>query len=84
MNKRIDAIWHLFLYLGLAVGGVAVYLSQTDSLRQFQVLLLLVTFYLLWGFAYHHYRGDIAKKIMMEYLMIALIALGAGYLVLVS
>lgn len=84
MNKRIDTIWHLFLYVGLVVGSLAAYTSRNDSTRQFFVLLFLVAFYLIWGFAYHHSKRDASRKIFMEYGAIALIALGAGYLVLMS
>lgn len=84
MNYKLDAFWHLFLYLGLAVGFAAVYLSRFSAGRQFIILMLLVLFYLVWGFAYHHTKGDINRKVSLEYLFIGLIALLAGYLVLMS
>lgn len=84
MSKKLDTLWHLFLYTALFLGGVAFYLWRFDMAKRFEVLVLLVAFYLLWGFAYHHTKGDATRKILLEYLMIALIALGAGFLVLVS
>ena len=84
MSKKLETTWHLFLYLGLTVGSVAAYFSRVDSTRQFWMLLFMVAFYLIWGFAYHYSKKDASKKLFMEYTAIALIALGAGYLVLMS
>ncbi|MEK7581483.1 MAG: hypothetical protein AAB512_04310 [Patescibacteria group bacterium] len=84
MTKKLDTTWHLFLYAAFLVGAAAVYLSRYDSYRQFVVLALLVIFYIVWAIAYHHVKGDVTKKLFLEYLLIALIALGAGYLVLMS
>lgn len=84
MGKKIETMWHLFLYGGLAVGALAVYLSRFSAVRQFWVLALLDLFYLIWGFAFHHAKGDVRAKLVVEYFLIAAIALGAGYLVLMS
>lgn len=84
MKRKIESIWHLFLYAGLVVGAMAVYLSRFDSSRQFLVLVLLTLYYLIWGFAFHHTKGDVRAKLVLEYFLIAAIALGAGYLVLMS
>lgn len=84
MNKKLDLLWHAFLYSSLVVGVAGVYFSRFNSGRQFLVLMLLVIFYLVWGFAYHHTKGDANRKMFLEYLFIGLIALLAGFLVLVS
>ncbi len=84
MNKRLNLFWHLFLYLGLVVGVVAVYFSRYSATRQYLVLMMLVVFYLVWGWVYHHTKGDATRKIFLEYLFIGLIALLSGFLVLVS
>lgn len=84
MKYRLNLLWHLFLYGGLVVGMVAVYLARYSATRQFLILMLLVLFYLVWGYAYHHTKGDAHRKIFLEYLFIGLIALLAGFLVLVS
>lgn len=84
ISKKHDLAWHLFLYAGLAFGFIAVYLVRFEAGRQFIILMLLVVFYLVWGFAYHHTKGDANRKIFLEYLFIGLIALAAGFLVLVS
>jgi len=82
MNKHFDKFAHVFLYAALVIGAIGVYLSRFNSQRQFTVVLLLVVFYLIWGFAYHHLKGDANKKLMIEYLIIAVIALLASFFVL--
>ncbi len=84
MNRKFDTLWHLLLYFGLIIGSMAVMLSRFDATRQYMILVLLVVYYLTWGMAYHHSKQDATRKLAIEYLLIALIALGAGYLVLMS
>ena len=75
---------HLFLYFGFAVGAVAIYLAKYDPTRQFLVIVLLVAFYVLWGFSYHHAKKEASGRLFLEYLLIALIALLAGFFVLMN
>ncbi len=84
MIKEHDIFWHTFLYLGLGVGVIAVYLSRFDATRQYLILMMLVLFYLVWGYVYHHMKGDTTRRVILEYLFIGFIALLAGFLVLVS
>ena len=84
MNKRLDNLAHLFLYSGFVVGGVAIYSVRYNPTRQFAVVVLLAVFYVLWGFTYHHTKRETTSKLFFEYLLIALIAILAGFFVLVS
>ena len=79
--KHLDILAHVFLVLGLIVGVAAIYRLRFDSTSQFLVILIITLFYLLWGTTYHHIKGEISKKLLLEYLIIALIVLIAGYLV---
>lgn len=81
---KFDIAAHIFLYSGLAVGGLAIISSRYDSVKQFLVLDLIVVFYLVWGFAYHYLKRDGTTKLFLEYILISFIALAAGFLVLVS
>lgn len=83
-KKTLDIIAHVVLYFGLAVGASAVFLSRFDENKQFLLILLLVAFYLLWGYLYHELRRDLTRKLFGEYLLVALIALAAGFLVFIS
>ena len=82
--KRLDILAHIFLIFGLIVGGVAVYRLRYDSTSQFLVILVITLFYLLWGTTYHHIKGEIKKKLLLEYLLIALIVIIVGFLVFVE
>ena len=79
--KHLDILAHVFLILGFAVGAVAIYRLRFDSTSQFLVILIIVLFYLLWGTTYHHIKGEIEKKLLLEYLIIALIVIITGFLV---
>ena len=82
--KRLDILAHVFLILGLAVGAAAIYRLRYDSTSQFLVILVITLFYLLWGTTYHHIKGEIKKKLLLEYLLIALIVIIVGFLVFVE
>lgn len=85
MKPTNDFFAHLVLYTGLTVGILAVYISRFDANRQFAVVLILVVFYLLWGYWYHtHVKADATKKLFLEYFLIALIAISASILVFLS
>lgn len=84
MNKHLEKLAHLFLYFGYLVGIVAIYLARYNPTRQFLVIVLLVAFYVLWGFVYHHAKREASGRLFLEYLMIALIALLAGFFVLMN
>ena len=81
--KRLDILAHIFLTFGIAVGATAIYRLRFDSTSQFLVILIIVLFYLLWGTTYHHIKGEISKKLLLEYLIISLIVVIAGFLVFV-
>jgi len=84
MNKKLDKLAHLFLYFGFVVGIVAIYLARYNPTRQFLVVVLLVAFYVLWGFVYHHSKKEATGRLFLEYLLIALIAVLAGFFVLMA
>ncbi len=84
MNKHLDKLAHLFLYFGFAVGAVAIYLARYNPTEQFLIIVLLATFYIVWGFSYHHARREATGRLFLEYLLIALIAVLAGFFVLVA
>lgn len=81
--RHLDKIAYIFLLCGLLIGFLAIIRLRYDSLSQFLVILLLSLFYLLWGATYHHLKGDITKKLFLEYLLVAAIAATAAFLVFV-
>lgn len=79
--KHFDTLIHILLFLGFAIGGGAIWWLRYDSLRQFLVIIILVIFYLLWGVVYHSLKKDLTKKLFIEYLILAGIAIVVGFLV---
>jgi len=79
--KHLDILAHVFLVLGLIVGVVAIYRLRFDATSQFLVILIIILFYLLWGTTYHHIKGEISKKLFLDYLLVAAIVTVVGFLV---
>lgn len=87
MNRKIKAfdIWaHSVLIVGISV-GIAGYLRvRFDPIKGFLAVAFCALYYVIWGFVYHNLKGDFNRKLMFEYLIIAGIALLAGFLVLIA
>ncbi len=71
--KHIDKLAHLILIAGFAV-GLAAFFKAGPGQSQFVIVLSMTVFYLVWGFTYHHLRGDVGGRLLLEYLAIAAIA----------
>ena len=84
MNKTLEGVFHLILYLGLVLGAVAIFIWRFDGGRQFMIVVLLVAFYLIWGYSYHSTKRDLCRKLILEYLAISLIGLLAAFVVFMS
>lgn len=82
--KHIDKAFYIFLFLGLAVGLLAILRMRSDSTGQFLVILALAVFYLIWGIVYHNLKNDLTRKLLLEYLFLTLIAVAAGFLVFIT
>ena len=79
-SKVIEKLAHTILYFGFVVGVVAVYMARASGHGQ----LLLVAYYLIWGFSYHSARKDLSARVAAEYLVISLIALLAAFIIFAS
>lgn len=71
--KHRDKIAHLILLVGFIVGLLA-FFKVGPGQSQFLIVLAITVYYLVWGFTYHHSRGDINAALLLEYLAIAAIA----------
>ena len=85
MNSKLaDRTAHTLLYFGFVVGVVAIFLSRFDAKRQLAIVLLLIGFYLIWGYSYHSARKDLSRRVIFEYLAISLISLLAAIVIFMS
>jgi len=71
-----------FLFLGLGgLGYVFLNYSHSPALQK-KIILVGGVFYLLWGTVHHLVRDDFCWRTFLEYLLVALIAIGAAFLIL--
>ena len=84
MNKTQDKLAHGFLYLGFLVGVVSIYFWRFSASVQFVVILSLIAFYLIWGALYHNHKGDLDKRLALEYLLIGAVCLLASVVVFLA
>ncbi len=71
--KHRDQLAHLILIAGFIVGLIAFFQAGPGQ-NQFVIVLAMTLYYLVWGFTYHHARGDISATLLLEYLALAAIA----------
>lgn len=76
MNK--DTHFHLLHYLVLVVSllsaVVLFFLFSSNHRIQFNVAIMTAVTYFIWGMVHHYLEDDLHPKIMVEYLLIALLA----------
>ncbi|PIP62763.1 hypothetical protein COS31_05265 [Candidatus Roizmanbacteria bacterium CG02_land_8_20_14_3_00_36_15] len=70
---------HLFDYLLLITAGVffiaAVNLFRGERLTEFIILLIFISFYIIWGIYHHIVETGFQLRIMIEYIFIGLVIL---------
>lgn len=79
--KKIDLLSYSLLLSGIVLGAAAFWDLRYSQNGQLLVIFALVLFYLAWGLVYHFTKGDLSKKLFLEYILIALICCGVGILV---
>jgi len=67
-------IYFLTLFLFLALSIWLFYLLAGFPDKQFALIILGAIFYFVWGVVRHLIKGDFHLKIMLEYLLIAILA----------
>lgn len=76
-DKYRENLHHTFLatlLVILSIGVFLFYLSSVNPAQQYTIVILFSLFYFLWGMIYHTLKGDFHLKIVVEYLLIALLA----------
>lgn len=75
MKKELHKyIFFLTLFLFLASSIWLFYLFAGFPDKQFALIILGAIFYFVWGVVHHLIKGDFHLKIMLEYLLIAVLA----------
>ena len=75
MKKELHKyIYFLTLFFVLALSTWLFYLLAGFPKKQFILIILAAIFYFGWGIVHHLIKGDFHLEIMLEYLLIAILA----------
>jgi hypothetical protein len=76
MNKHTSFhLWHyLLLIFILGLGTVGMFFYSGMPHKQYLLVIFVSTLYFLWGIFHHYLEGDLHIRIVVEYLLIALLA----------
>lgn len=66
---------HYFVLLCAQLIGLwGMFWFSHDSLTQFAIIIYMTVAYLVWGIFHHHQHRDLHLKIVLEYLLFAVLA----------
>jgi len=76
-SKQIDFIHsdYFVLAIGLSLGSIAYFWAMNQPALQIGVVIGTGLFYILWGTIHHAREGDFHVKILLEYTLIAALAM---------
>jgi len=62
------------LLLLLSVGYLLFFINRGYPHRQFNIIIAVAFFYVIWGIIHHYLKGDLHVRIVLEYSLIALLS----------
>lgn len=66
---------HFILLLGvLILGAIAVLTLSLDRQMQQYAVMAIGIAYVLWGIFHHHIEGDLHPRVLLEYIIMAMLA----------
>jgi hypothetical protein len=65
--------YYLILLVILNIGALMFYLLRFDPLYQMWVMVLTSFAYILWGLIHHFLEEDLHLKVILEYILIAML-----------
>lgn len=75
-NNHHFHIWHYTVLIFMLILGITfIFLFSGQPDKQFISAVIISAAYFLWGVVHHKLEGDLHPKIVVEYLLIALLAL---------
>ena len=84
MNKHLRK--HLTYYLVVLVtqglGLLAIALNNGQRTLQVLFLVLMASFYILWGVIHHYIHHDLHPKVVLEYVLMGVLAITVVYFLL--
>lgn len=73
--KRMHILHYIVLAIILGVGVGAFLYASPDTALQFIVGIVIAASYVIWGIIHHALRKDLHQKVVVEYILIAAIAI---------
>lgn len=73
-NNHFHIIHYLVLVVILGLAVVLFFLAAGNHQYQFKIAIITSTLYFIWGVIHHRLEGDLHPRIMVEYLLVALLA----------
>lgn len=73
-NHHFHIIHYLVLAVFLGLALVLFYLADGNHQYQFKIAIFTSALYFIWGVIHHRLEGDLHPRIVVEYLLIALLA----------
>ncbi|OGG06399.1 hypothetical protein A3D05_04435 [Candidatus Gottesmanbacteria bacterium RIFCSPHIGHO2_02_FULL_40_24] len=75
MKKDKHIFFHyLSLFFLLSAGFILFYQNQGISKNQLTIAFFISFFYVIWGIIHHYLKGDLHWRIVIEYSLIAILA----------
>ncbi|KKS98677.1 MAG: hypothetical protein UV73_C0001G0198 [Candidatus Gottesmanbacteria bacterium GW2011_GWA2_43_14] len=74
MRKHHYIFHNFLLILILATGLVLFFANRGYPDRQFSLTVAISALYVVWGILYHYLKGDLHLKVVIEYILIAFLA----------
>ena len=76
IEKFIKHFGYYISLLGIfALGMVAAILASGNFMLQIFIIVLTIVFYVIWGILHHFHTHELTTKIMVEYILIAILGL---------
>ena len=74
--KKIHFIYHYVSLFFLLTGGfILFFLTNGYPGQQFIIAVFVSALYVLWGIIHHYIKGDLHMRLVIEYSLIALLAI---------
>lgn len=73
--KKDIATMYTIVLLGILAGGMILFwLSKGQTALQIAIGIVIASFYVVWGILRHREEGDLHPKVVIEYVLVAAIA----------
>lgn len=74
--------YYLFLFIVLMLSAVAIFLTPGDGKTHMAITIFAACFYVVWAILHHMMHHDLTGKVVIEYVLIAMVGISLVYFVL--